>query len=116
MSAPQKSRRWPDGKAPATLEEFHDCAAASGVLSGEESRRFLESLPSQNRPADPKSLAIELARAGKLTRYQAGAILQGKIKFLAFGEYAVLDKLGQGGMGQVLKAEHRRMKRIVASR
>ena len=30
------------------------------------------------------------------------------------GNYVILDKLGQGGMGLVLKAEHRRMKRLVA--
>ncbi|MCY2991774.1 MAG: SUMF1/EgtB/PvdO family nonheme iron enzyme, partial [Planctomycetota bacterium] len=30
------------------------------------------------------------------------------------GNYVVLDKLGQGGMGLVLKTEHRRMKRLVA--
>src|SRR6185369_1273125 len=28
--------------------------------------------------------------------------------------YVILDKLGQGGMGVVLKAEHKRMKRLVA--
>jgi serine/threonine protein kinase len=30
------------------------------------------------------------------------------------GEYVVLDKIGEGGMGQVLKARHRTMERIVA--
>ncbi len=30
------------------------------------------------------------------------------------GNYVILDKLGQGGMGMVLKAEHKRMKRVVA--
>ncbi len=31
-----------------------------------------------------------------------------------FGEYTVLDRLGAGGMGEVFKARHRRMNRIVA--
>jgi serine/threonine protein kinase len=31
-----------------------------------------------------------------------------------FGDYVVSDKIGAGGMGVVLKAEHRRMKRTVA--
>jgi len=30
------------------------------------------------------------------------------------GNYTIVAKLGQGGMGQVFKAEHRRMKRVVA--
>src|SRR5262249_55178593 len=42
------------------------------------------------------------------------AIYQGKHELLVYGNYIVLDKLGQGGMGEVYKAEHRRMKRIVA--
>jgi serine/threonine-protein kinase len=41
-------------------------------------------------------------------------VYQGKVKGLVFGDYRVLDKLGQGGMGVVLKAQHQRMDRIVA--
>src|SRR5206468_3327422 len=70
--------------------------------------------PAEKRPKDPKGMATELVRAGKLTKYQAVGLFQGKLKYLTFGEYLILEKLGQGGMGQVMKAEHRRMKRIVA--
>ena len=99
---------------PATFDEFFECLAASGIMSREEAERAVSELPAAQRPVDPKALAILWARSGKLTRYQALCLLQGKPKYLAFGEYLILDKLGQGGMGQVLKAEHRRMKRIVA--
>ncbi len=75
---------------------------------------FQDTLPPERKPKDGEALARELVRAHKLTKYQAQVIYQGKIKGLAFGEYRVLDKLGQGGMGVVLKAEHRRMKRLVA--
>src|SRR5262249_38396928 len=44
----------------------------------------------------------------------AAAVLQGKTKGLLIGSYVVLDRLGAGSMGIVLKAEHRRLKRVVA--
>src|SRR5207248_7236943 len=44
----------------------------------------------------------------------AQQIYQGRGKGLLLGNYAILDKIGQGGMGVVLKAEHKRMHRIVA--
>jgi serine/threonine protein kinase len=75
---------------------------------------FHERFPAGKQPHDPKVMATELVRAGKLTKYQAIALFQGKPKLLSFGEYLILEKLGQGGMGQVMKAEHRRMKRVVA--
>ncbi len=59
-------------------------------------------------------MSRELVRAGRLTAYQAAAILQGKAKGLIIGSYVVLDRLGAGGMGIVLKAEHRLLKRVVA--
>ncbi len=66
----------------------------------------------QNRAVDP--LAAELIRLGKLTPYQAAAIRQGKTKGLLIGEYIVLDKIGSGGMGLVLKARRRQLERVVA--
>ncbi|MHB8902245.1 MAG: serine/threonine protein kinase [Thermoguttaceae bacterium] len=59
-------------------------------------------------------MARLLVRSGKLTEYQAKAILQGKTKGLVFGNYVVLDQIGAGGMGVVLKARHGKMDRIVA--
>ncbi|HEY2249966.1 MAG TPA: protein kinase, partial [Planctomycetaceae bacterium] len=61
-----------------------------------------------------EELAKELVRKGKLTKYQAEQIYKGKGKSLVLGNYVLQDKIGQGGMGAVFKAEHRRMKRFVA--
>ena len=83
-------------------------------MSATEVISFQDTLPPQRKPKDAETLARELVRANKLTKYQAQTLYQGKIKGLVFGEYRVLDKLGQGGMGVVLKAEHQRMKRVVA--
>ncbi len=98
----------------ATLEQFIAALADTGLMSKAEVQAFTNSLPPPRQPADAQLLARELFQAGKLTRYQAAAIYQGKAAGLVFGEYLVLDKLGAGGMGQVFKAQHRRMKRIVA--
>jgi serine/threonine protein kinase len=92
---------------PVTLEQFVQNLTASGLMSAPELTAFQDTLPPPRKPKDAESLARELVRANKLTRYQAQAIYQGKVKGLVFGEYRVLDKLGQGGMGVVLKAEHR---------
>ncbi len=83
-------------------------------MSATDISSFQGSFPPDKRPKDAETLARDLVRANKLTKYQAQAVYQGKVKGLVFGEYVVLDKLGQGGMGVVLKAEHRRMERIVA--
>ena len=56
----------------------------------------------------------KLVAAGKLTRYQADAVLERRFGDLRIGNYEILDRLGAGGMGTVFKARHRRMKRVVA--
>ena len=63
---------------------------------------------------ETEQLAKELVRRKKLTRFQAEEIYKGNARSLVLGNYVLLEKIGAGGMGQVFKAEHRRMKRTVA--
>jgi serine/threonine protein kinase len=88
-------------------EQFLRNLADSGLLGGDEVAR----LPASS---DSGVLAQELVHGGKLTPYQAQAVLERRLEALTVGSYDVLDQLGRGGMGTVLKARHRRMKRIVA--
>lgn len=76
--------------------------------------RLADFLPPRPAPADPQALMRDMLRRGDLTKFQAEEILKGRLKSLVLGNYVLLDRIGVGGMGQVFKAQHKRMKRIVA--
>jgi serine/threonine-protein kinase len=65
-------------------------------------------------PPSAADTASAMVDAGLLTRFQAGAILQGKHRGFRLGHYKILDRIGTGGMGLVFLAEHVRMRRQVA--
>jgi eukaryotic-like serine/threonine-protein kinase len=99
---------------PVVLDRFLESLRQSGLLSEEEIADFLAGLGEDERPVTGDDLAQSLHRHRKLTRFQIQSVYQGKTKGLVLGNYVVLDKIGQGGMGHVYQAQHRRMKRIVA--
>ncbi len=96
------------------IEDFIRSLTDSGLMTAGEVEAFIDCLPLEGRPVTGEQLAQELYRSGKLTKFQAQAIHQGKTRGLVVGNYVVLDRLGKGGMGQVYKATHKRMKRTVA--
>ena len=96
------------------LNQFIKSLAESGLMKNGDIQRFIDGLPPDKKPDDGAALARELVRQKKLTKFQAQAVYQGKTKALILGDYVILDRIGQGGMGQVFKAEHRTMERVVA--
>jgi serine/threonine-protein kinase len=87
-------------------EEFAQSLAESGLFD------VGDVLPDGG--GDGAEAAGTMVAAGKLTPYQADAILGRRFADLRMGNYEILDRLGAGGMGTVFKARHRRMKRVVA--
>ncbi|MFN0056242.1 MAG: serine/threonine protein kinase [Planctomycetales bacterium] len=97
-----------------SVDRFLKHLGDSGILSSDDLLGLKSRIPEDRRDQDAQRLAQELVRQGKLTRFQANALYQGKPQGLTLGNYVLLDKIGAGGMGMVFKAEHRRMKRMVA--
>lgn len=96
---------------PLSVEQFLKHMDDSGILSRAAIGEFL---PPNAEPKDAQELARALVRNKKLTKLQVEEIYRGKGKSLFLGNYTLMDKIGAGGMGQVFKAEHRRMQRVVA--
>lgn len=82
---------------------------AAGLLSSDHVTDY-----SKEIDTGAEALISKLIKDGCVTEYQAEKFRSGQSSEIYFGDYIVIDKLGQGGMGTVLLAKHRRMDRKVA--
>lgn len=99
---------------PVTYEQFVKSLSDSGLLADDELSAIAAKVPRDERGINVEAFAKDLVRRRKLTRYQASVLYQGQARALTFGDYVIVDKIGSGAMGQVFKAQHRRLKRFVA--
>ncbi|MCY3015052.1 MAG: serine/threonine-protein kinase [Planctomycetota bacterium] len=97
---------------------FRNTALASSLVDAtaiDSAEEIVRSTLGEGGPSSrwDQAVADVLVERGTLTRFQATQMLAGRRK-LTLGQYRILDVLGQGGMGQVFRAEHAMMGREVA--
>lgn len=95
-----------------SVNDFQAAVVERGIISRAALEKILQE--SDSRPDSADQLANLLVRYGHLTNYQASRITEGHIDNLFLGNYVLIERIGAGGMGQVYKARHLRMKRVVA--
>lgn len=91
----------------ARLEEF-------GLIQPDELMRMVQECPAEAAERLGEWLIRRLVAERRLTSFQAQQLLAGQGESVLLGNYLLLEKIGQGGMGAVYKSLHRRMQRIVA--
>jgi serine/threonine-protein kinase len=95
-----------------TLAELTDLLRDSTLLQPGQFQLIASDL--QTAFADPRAAADMLIRRKWLTSYQADQLLSPQGQSLMLGSYILLEPLGEGGMGQVFKARHTVLERVVA--
>ncbi|MBL8793948.1 MAG: protein kinase [Planctomycetia bacterium] len=79
-----------------------EALAQSRILNAGQVAQLTQDL--QLRFTELRALAWHLIERGWVTPYQINQLILGRGSELVLGDYIILDRLGEGGMGRVLKA------------
>src|SRR5947209_8315708 len=95
-----------------TVDVLVEALRETHLLRVEQFDQLLKDISPQFE--DTHDLAKHVVKLGWITPYQAKKLLNGHGSELILGNYIILDKLGEGGMGKVYKAKQLRLSRTVA--
>src|SRR5205085_1275687 len=95
----------------SSLHDLFEVMRQFQLLSPSQLDEIQRELP---RFEDAHTLCDWLVERGFLTTYQQNQLLLRRGRELVLGPYRLLEPLGEGGMGQVFKAYHQRLNRVVA--
>lgn len=99
---------------PAKPNEFLALIKQAGILNPVQLSDLEGRMARGDYPGDGRRFAEALVRDDLLTPYQMEELFAGRGKELRFDRYVIMDLIGQGAMGEVFKARHRIMGRVVA--
>ena len=97
-----------------SIEEVRECLSRTGLMERTSFLEVCQSVKAEQQALSPAAVLDRLIGDGRLTAYQASEIRQGRGLQLLMGNYLILNRIAEGGMGTVFKALHRRMQRVVA--
>lgn len=108
---PEPSVEIDDSDVKLTVDELLQRVRSSNVVASD----MTETLGQLNlSAATADEVGTALVNAQFLTDFQLESIVRRPVEPLVLGEYVLLEQIGEGGMGAVYRAVHRRMKRVVA--
>jgi len=96
-----------------SVDVFLRTLLGSGIITTDGLQQALQAVPS-DRLRDADFVADHLVKVGKLSRFQAGKLLQGITKGLVLGPFQLMSPIGKGGMGAVYLARDTRNGGLVA--
>jgi eukaryotic-like serine/threonine-protein kinase len=97
---------------PQKLAAFVAAVRASELLPAAEMDALASAAADPD--ADAEALARGLVQRNLLTAYQARKFWKGQGADLFLNQYVLMDKIGEGGMGEVFRATHKSLGRDVA--